>query len=430
MAEIAALAVSSAESPGAASSNARCRFCEAPLTRTFVNLGMSPLANHYLRAEELNEMEAFFPLHVYLCEHCYLVQLQEYEAPDRIFSDYAYFSSFSQSWLEHGRALAQDMVARLALGPQHEVTEIASNDGYLLQYFKENGVKVMGIEPAANIALVAQQKGIPTIPKFFGVQTAKEVVAAGHRPDLLIAINVMPHVPNLNDFVQGLKVLLKPGGVLCTQFQYFVPFVLNHEWDTIYHEHFSYLSFITIEKVLKHHGLVPFDVQELPQYHGGSIRILSRHLEDASRPVSQNVDALRAREEKLGVDSLAFYQQFHEKVDDTKRDLLEFLIGLKRQGKQIVGYGAPAKGNTLLNYCGIGTDFLDYTVDLNPAKQGRYLPGTHIPIYAPDKLKETRPDYVLILPWNLKDEIVSQTRYIRDWGGKHVIPIPTVKVLD
>jgi SAM-dependent methyltransferase len=406
-----------------------CRFCAAPLTRTFVDLGMSPMANSYVKPDGRNRMEPFFPLHAYLCEKCFLVQLEEFETPASIFTEYAYFSSFSESWLEHAKRTANTMVDRFQFGSDSQVVEIASNDGYLLQFYQQRNVRVMGIEPAANVAETARQKGIPTLAKFFGVETATEVKASGIAPDLLIAVNVMPHVPNLNDFVGGLKILLKPGGVLSTEFQYFVPLVVDTKFDTIYHEHFSYLSFFTTEQVLRHHGLQPFDVEELPT-HGGSIRILSKHMDDTSKPVSERVEQLRNRELAMGVNTLRFYEDFPERVKEVKRALLEFLIGLKRKGMSVAAYGAPAKGNTLLNYCGIGTDFIDYTVDLNPAKQNHYLPGTHIPIYSPERLKQTKPDYLLILPWNLKDEIAQQTSFIRSWGGKHVVPIPTVKVLE
>ncbi len=406
-----------------------CRFCKAPLTRTFIDLGMSPMANSYLRRDQLNSMEPFFPLHAYLCDRCFLVQLEEFESPAAIFGNYAYFSSFSDSWLQHAHDYVNSLVSRFHLGPETPVMEIASNDGYLLQYFQQHSVPVLGVEPAANVAEVAQQKGIPTVCKFFGVESARELAAAGHRPHLLIANNVLPHVPDLNDFVGGFKVLLRPEGILSTQFQYFMPMVRDIKFDTIYHEHFSYLSFYTIEKVFEHHGLRVFDVEEQPQ-HGGSIRIFSCHAENKNIPVSPRVEQLRSRELAAGVNSLKFYETFPERVKELKRSLLEFLIPLKRAGKHIVGYGAPAKGNTLLNYCGIGTDFLDYTVDLNPAKQDHFLPGTHIPIYSPDRYKETRPDYVLILPWNLADEIIEQTSYIRSWGGKFVVAIPSVRVLD
>ncbi|HET9131712.1 MAG TPA: class I SAM-dependent methyltransferase, partial [Terriglobia bacterium] len=391
--------------------------------------GVSPMANSYVRRDQLNCMEPFFPLHAYVCGQCFLVQVEEFESPAAIFSNYAYFSSFSESWLAHAKAYVDSLVSRFQLGPQTPVVEIASNDGYLLQYFQRHSVPVLGVEPAANVAEVARQKGIPTISKFFGVETARELVAQGHRPQLIVANNVVAHVPDLNDFVAGFKELLRPEGIFSVQFQYLMPMVRDIKFDTMYHEHFSYFSLYTIEKVFAHHGLRVFDVEE-HSAHGGSLRVLGCHAENANIPVSSRVDELRSRELAEGVSSIEFYASFPERVKELKRSLLEFLIPLKRAGKQIVGYGAPAKGNTLLNYCGIGKDFLDYTVDLNPAKQNDFLPGTHIPIYSPEKYKETHPDYILILPWNLADEIVEQTSYTRAWGAKYVVPVPSVRVLE
>ena len=405
----------------------RCRFCGAPLEHTFVDLGMSPLCESYLSQEQLNKMESFYPLHVFVCGRCYLVQLQEYVSGEEIFSEYAYFSSYSTSWLDHCRRYCEHVVSRFGLGPRSQVIEVASNDGYALQYFVERGIPSLGIEPAANVARVAIEKGIPTRIEFFGRASARRLVAEGYRADLLFGKNVLAQVHDLNDFVGGLKILLAPGGVITIEFPHLERLVEENQFDTIYHEHFSYFSFLVVQTIFAAHGLTLFDVEELPT-HGGSLRIYARHAEDRSKPVSENVRALAERERAAGVLSLDYYRSFAERVKETKRALLDFLIQVRRQGKTVVGYGAPGKGNTLLNYCGIRTDFLDYTVDRNPYKQGKYLPGTHIPIYAPEKIDETRPDYVLILPWNLKDEIMAQMAHIREWGGQFVVPIPTTTV--
>lgn len=405
----------------------KCRFCQLPLKHSFVDLGMSPLANSYLEPAQLNQMEPFYPLHVYVCEHCFLVQLEEFASPEHIFSDYAYFSSYSDTWLQHARSYTEMVVERFGLDKQSQVVEIASNDGYLLQYFVEKGVPVLGIEPAANVAEAAIKKGIPTLRKFFGRKTADELVAEGIRADLLIGNNVLAHVPDLNDFVEGMKILLKPQGVITMEFPHLMRLMAENQFDTIYHEHFSYFSLMTVEKIFAAHGLTIFDVEELPT-HGGSLRIYARHSEDETKPIADHVEKLRDRELREGFNKLETYTSFAQKVHETKRKLLEFLIQAKCEGKSIVGYGAPAKGNTLLNYCGIRTDFIDYTVDRSPHKQGRFLPGTHIPIYHPDKVKETRPDYLLILPWNLKEEIMAQMAFIREWGAQFVVPIPEVEV--
>jgi 2-polyprenyl-3-methyl-5-hydroxy-6-metoxy-1,4-benzoquinol methylase len=403
-----------------------CRFCGHSLQHIFVDLGMSPLCESYLNREQLNHMEPFYPLLVYVCEHCFLVQLQEYVKPENIFSDYAYFSSYSDTWLQHCRAYTEMMITRLNLDRKSQVVEIASNDGYLLQYFVERNMPVLGIEPAANVAEVAVKKGIPTIVRFFDEQLARELVAERKQADLLIGNNVLAQVPNLNEFVGGMKILLKSRGVITVEFPHLLRLVEENQFDTIYHEHFSYFSFLTVEKIFAAHGLTLFDVEELPT-HGGSLRIYARHLNDTSKPVRSQIAQLRVREEAAGFLRLGYYFTFAEKVKETKRKLLEFLIKVKREGRTIVGYGAPGKGNTLLNYCGIRSDFLDYTVDRSPYKQGKFLPGTHIPILHPDKIAETKPDYVCILPWNLKNEIMEQMSYIREWGGKFIIPIPEVQ---
>jgi hypothetical protein len=405
----------------------RCRFCDTPLRQTFVDLGMSPLCESYLSANQLNRVEPFYPLHVRVCGHCFLVQLEEYVSPEDIFSDYAYFSSYSETWLAHAKAYAEQMTARFHLNTNSLVVEVASNDGYLLQHFVEKQIPVLGIEPAANTASVAVEKGVPTLVKFFGRTTARELVAHGKQADLLLGNNVLAQVPDLNDFVAGMKILLGPSGVLTLEFPHLMRLMEENQFDTIYHEHFSYFSFLTAERIFAAHGFTLFDVEELST-HGGSLRIYARHVEDSSKVVSARVHELRAREESAGFARLDRYHSFAEQVKETKRKLLEFLIEAKHAGKRIAGYGAPGKGNTLLNFCGIRTDFLDYTVDRSPHKQGKFLPGTHIPIYPPDRIKQTRPDYLLILPWNLKDEIMKQNMYVREWGGQFVVPIPAVKV--
>jgi hypothetical protein len=405
----------------------QCRFCQTPLKHSFADLGMSPLANSYLKPEELHQAEAFYPMHVYVCETCYLVQLPEFESPQHIFGDYAYFSSYSETWLKHAKTYVEQMIERFGFDSGSQIVEIASNDGYLLQYFKEKGVPILGVEPAKNVAKIAQEAGIPTIVKFFGIQTAKELAAQGKHADLLVGNNVLAHVPDLNDFVGGMKILLKPQGLITMEFHYLRQLLTKNQFDTIYHEHFSYFSCIAVEKVFADHGLTIFDVEELPT-HGGSLRIYARHTEDETKPITSRVKELRDRELQEGFNKLETYTSFAQRVQETKRTLLEFLIQAKREGKSIVGYGAPAKGNTLLNYCGIRSDFMDYTVDRSPHKQGHFLPGTHIPIYHPDKIKETKPDYVVILPWNLKDEIMEQMKHIREWGGQFVVLIPEVEV--
>ncbi len=404
-----------------------CRFCASPLESVFADLGMSPLANSYLTVEHGNRMEPFYPLRALVCSQCFLVQLEEYESPEEIFSDYAYFSSYSSSWLEHSERYVAAMVDRFGLDERSQVVEIASNDGYLLQYFSERGIPVLGIEPAANVARVAVERGLPTLVEFFGVETARRV-AAESRADLLIGNNVLAHVPDINDFVGGMKVLLKPGGAITMEFPHLMRLIDERQWDTIYHEHFSYLSFSTARRVFAAHGLRLFDVEELPT-HGGSLRIIGCHDEDAAKPDSERALELLAREDAAGYNDLAAYLDYGERVAADKRDILSTLLALKGQGRRIVGYGAPAKGNTLLNYCGVGSDFLDYTVDLNPHKQGHLLPGTHIPIRAPEAIREDRPEIVLILPWNLKDEIVEQLGFIREWGGAFAVRTPELTLL-
>lgn len=404
-----------------------CRFCGSQLRHTFVDLGVSPLANSYLKAEQLQQMESFYPLHIYVCEKCFLVQLPVFQTPEDIFTDYAYFSSYSESWLRHARDYVELMVERFGFNSDSQVIEIASNDGYLLQYFKEKRIPVLGIEPAENVAKAAQEAGITTIVKFFGTRTAAELIEDNKKSDLILGNNVLAHVPDLNDFVEGMKYLLKPQGIITMEFPHLLRLMDENQFDTIYHEHFSYFSFITVEKVFQKHGLTIFDVEELST-HGGSLRIFARHNDDASKTIGESVLELKNREETARFNKLEYYLSFTEKVKNTKLNILDFLITAKREGKSIAGYGAPAKGNTLLNYCGIRSDFIDYTVDRSPHKQGHYLPGTHIPIYHPDKIKDTKPDYLLILPWNIKDEIMKQMSHIRDWCGKFVVLIPEVKI--
>jgi SAM-dependent methyltransferase len=422
----------SVEGAGAVAAEAgpgpRCRFCDAELRDTFVDLGMSPLANAYLEPGQLRQEEHFYPLHAFVCAECLLVQLEVFESREGIFSDYAYFSSYSDSWLRHAREYVTQISERLELGEDSFVVELASNDGYLLQYFQERGVPVLGVEPARNVAEVANEKGIPTIVEFFGRELARRLVEERGPGDLVIGNNVLAHVPDLNDFVSGIGTMLAPDGVVTMEFPHLMRLIRENQFDTIYHEHFSYFSFGTVEKVFAAHGMVLFDVEEIPT-HGGSLRIYGRPDANGSRPVGPRVEELRTREARNGLDRLEGYLSFQEHARRAKRGLLAFLVEAKEQGKSIVGYGAAAKGNTLLNYCGVRTDFVDYVADRSPHKQGRYLPGTHIPIHGPDRLAETRPDYVLILPWNLKAEVTESMAHIREWGGKFVVPIPEVEIL-
>ncbi len=405
----------------------KCRFCGSGLRHTLVDLGMSPLCESFVSLDRLNQMEAFYPLHVRVCENCFLVQLEAYVSPEHIFREYAYFSSYADSWLTQCKAYTDLVVDRFDLNEHSQVIELASNDGYLLQYFVEKNIPALGVEPATNIAKVAIAKGIPTLNEFFGQECARKLVGQGMQADLIAANNVLAHVPDLNDFVAGIKILLKPQGVFTGEIQHLMKLMAENQFDTIYHEHFCYHTFTTLEKIFAAHGMNLFDVEELPT-HGGSLRIYACHSDDRSQPVSDRAIEVRKREQAAGFASIERYTNFEEQVRETKRKILDFLIAAKRAGKTVVGYGAPGKGNTLLNYCGIRTDFLDYTVDRNPYKHGKFLPGTHIPIYPPSKIQETKPDYVLILPWNFKDEIVEQMSFIRDWGGQFVVPIPELTV--
>jgi SAM-dependent methyltransferase len=405
-----------------------CRFCGARAERVFVDLGMSPLCESLITAEQLNQMEPFYPLRVTVCPRCFLVQLGEYVSPEHIFTEYAYFSSYSTSWVEHARRYTEAISRRLGLTPDSLVVELASNDGYLLQHFVAAGIPVLGIEPAANVAEVARQKGVPTRTCFFGAEAARDMVARGERADLIVGNNVLAQVPDLNDFVGGMKIALKPAGVVTMEFPHLVRLMEGNQFDTIYHEHFSYFSLLSVEKIFAAHGLTVFDVDEIPT-HGGSLRIYARHAEQGATAAA-SVETLRSREEHAGLNRLETYGAFDEQVKETKRKLLAFLIEARRAGKSIAGYGAPGKGNTLLNYCGIRTDFLDYTVDRNPYKHGKFLAGTHIPIFPPERIRATRPDYVLILPWNLKEEIMEQLAYVREWGGRFVVPIPETRIYE
>jgi len=387
------------------------------------------LCQTHITPAQLNHMEPFYPLLTYVCTNCHLVQLEEFVAPDDIFSEYAYFSSFSDSWVAHAKRYVDLVSERFNLDEASRVVEIASNDGYLLQHFVDKRIPCLGVEPAANVAQAALAKGVKSVVKFFGKQTARDIAEEFGHADLLLGNNVLAHVPQLNDFVGGLKILLAPDGVITMEFPHLLQLMRENQFDTIYHEHFSYFSFITVERVFAAHGITLFDVEDLPT-HGGSLRIYGRHAEDTTKPVGERVTELRSRELDAGFDRLETYNGFSEQVKETKRKLLEFLIQAKRDGKSVAGYGAPGKGNTLLNYCGIRQDFLDYTVDRNPYKQGKFTPGTHIPIYGPEKISETKPDYLLLLPWNLQKEIMEQLGYIREWGGKFVVPIPETKILD
>ncbi len=416
-----------APSPSERNGRPACRFCGAPLTLTVVDLGMSPPCQSFLPADRIRQMEPFYPLHVFACERCFLVQLEEFVPPEDIFSDYAYYSAYSTSWVEHARDYVDMIGRRLGLGPDDLVVEIASNDGYLLQHFVGSGIDILGIDPAANVAEDARARGVPTLVAFFGSETAQRLVDEGKGASLLIGNNVLAQVPDLNDFVAGVGILLREDGTATFEFPHLLHLLDRLEYDTIYHEHFSYFSFATIVEILRAHGLTVYDVEELPT-HGGSLRVYAQP-EGGPHEVASAVSTLLEREEAEGLRSRERYTRFAEEVKESKRALLDLLIRLRREGKQVVGYGAPGKGNTLLNYCGIRTDLLDYTVDRNPHRHGLFTPGTHIPIHAPEKIAETRPDYIVVLPWNLIDEISAQLEYVREWGAKLIVPIPVAKIL-
>ena len=407
----------------------KCRFCSHQVNLDFADLVNSPPSNSYLTLEQLNEPEPFYPLKVLVCENCFLVQVDEYYKSSEIFSgDYAYFSSFSTSWLAHAKKYTDMMQERFGFNQDSQVIEIASNDGYLLQYFKEKNIPVLGIEPTANTAAVAKAKGIDSVIDFFSTDLAKKLAAEGKKADLLLGNNVLAHVPDINDFVGGMKVILKDKGVITMEFPHLYQLVLNNQFDTIYHEHFSYLSFTTVKKIFEAQGLEMFDVQEIPT-HGGSLRIFAKHKADGSKAIGENVAKLLEKEKAAGMLSINYYQNFQEKVDTIKNDLLEFLLQQKRAGKKVAAYGAAAKGNTLLNYCGVKKDLVSFVVDANPAKQNKYMPASHIPIYTEEKIKSEKPDYILILPWNLKEEITKQLSYIKDWKGQFIIPIPKLEII-
>ena len=407
--------------------HSRCRFCSTPLRHKMIDLGKTPLANSYVRPDDMKKGETFYPLCAYVCENCFLVQLEEFKTSEEIFSEYFYLSSFSETWLNHAKEYTDRMTERFGLNVDSQVIEIASNDGYLLQFFVQKNIPVLGIEPAANVARIARNKGIPTETLFWGVKTAHGIRSKGIQADLLIGNNVLAHVPNINDFVGAMKLVLKPHGIVTMEFPHLMNLIEKNQFDTIYHEHFSYFSFESAERIFATHGIILFDVEELPT-HGGSLRIYGKHAEDQTKDISERVFNLKRREKAGGYADLKLYQLLAEKVRAFKRDILEFLIGLKREGKSIAGYGAPAKATTLLNYCGIGMDFLDYTVDRNPYKQGCFLPGVQIPIFPPEKILETKPDYLLILPWNIKDEIIGQMSGIRTWGGQFITLIPEIAI--
>jgi SAM-dependent methyltransferase len=416
------------DSRSAAAGLPSCRFCAAPLRTTFVDLGMSPLCESYVPPERLGAMEPFYPLHVRVCDRCLLVQLEELVTPDEIFTEYAYFSSYSDSWVAHARDYVESAVERFGLDADGLVLELASNDGYLLQHVVERGIPALGVEPAANVAEVARERGIETVVAFFGRELAARLVAEGRRADLLVANNVLAHVPDINDFVAGMQLVLAPAGVITIEFPHLERLIAGNQFDTIYHEHFSYFSFLTAQTVLRAHGLEVFDIDELDT-HGGSLRVYAQRRSGAGQPLSPRVMELAERERALGFDRLEGYSAFGPRVMETKWKLLEFLVQCRREDKRVAGYGAPGKGNTLLNYCGIRTDLLEFTVDRNPYKQGQFLPGTHIPIRHPEALEHARPDFILILPWNLKEEIATQLSDTREWGARLIVPIPEVEVL-
>jgi hypothetical protein len=407
----------------------QCRFCNATLVHTLVDLGVSPLCESYLTADQLGRMEPFYPLKVWVCDSCLLVQLQQYVTVEHIFSDYAYFSSYSTAWLRHAEEYVGMITERLGLGPKSHVVELASNDGYLLQYFVKRGIPSLGIEPAGNVAKAAEEKGVHSLVKFFGRELGAELRDQGRAADLVLGNNVLAQVPDIRSFVDGIRALLKPTGTVTLEFPHLSRLIEGNQFDTIYHEHFSYFSVLATERILAASGLTLFDVEEL-WTHGGSLRVYARPAEDASRPVTAKVEALRDQEIAEGLEDPKNYVRFQDKVRETKRRLLALLVDLKQKGKRIAGYGAPGKGNTLLNYCGVGPDFLDFTVDRNPYKHGRFLPGTRVPIHPPAYLDEQKPDYVFILPWNLKDEIVAQLAHVRGWGGRFIVPIPVPEILD
>ena len=407
---------------------ARCRLCDTPLSEEILDLGMSPPCESFLSSDQLDARESFYPLRLLVCTSCYLVQLREYVEPGEIFGDYAYFSSYSDSWVTHARDYCRTMHDRLHLTAENRVIELASNDGYLLQHFVEMGIPVLGVEPAGNVAKAAVEKGVPTRVDFFGERLARTLVAEGMAADLIVANNVLAQVPDLNDFIAGIKIVLKPDGIATIEFPHLAKTIEGSQFDQIYHEHFSYFSLLTAERAFASHGMTVFDVEELAT-HGGSLRLYVRHTENTHVPVHSHVDNLRQREIDSGHTNITFYREFRSKAEAVKRYLLRFLIDAKNDGKRVVGYGAPGKGNTLLNYCGIRTDFIDFLVDRNVHKHGKFTPGTHIPIRPVAAVDEAKPDYLLILPWNLRTEIERQMSHVGQWGCKFVIPVPELVVV-
>ena len=407
-----------------------CRHCNNELTNEFADLGFSPPSNSFLTKAQLNEPETFYPLKIMVCEKCFLVQIDEFAKHDDIFNaDYAYFSSFSSSWLAHAKAYTQMMTGRFGFNNQSQVVEIASNDGYLLQYFKEQGVPVLGIEPTANTAAAATAKGIDTVVDFFGVRLANQLVAKGTKADLLLGNNVLAHVPDINDFVGGLKILLKADGVITFEFPHLLQLIDKNQFDTIYHEHFSYLSLIAVKQIFEQHGLQIFDVEEVTT-HGGSLRIFAKHAADITKAIASHVQQILDKEIAFGLTSLAVYSSYQQKAEKVKNDFTKFLIDAKNQGKTVAGYGAAAKGNTLLNFAGIKKDLLQFVVDASPHKQNKFLPGVHIPVLDESNIRLVKPDYVVILPWNLKEEISTQLNYIKEWGGKFVVAVPELEIVE
>lgn len=406
----------------------KCRFCQTELTNVFVDLFNSPASNSFLTAGQLNEPEAFFPLKIYTCHQCFLVQVDEYKKSDTIFdSSYVYFSSYSTTWLQHAKKYVDKMISRFGFNADSQVVEIASNDGYLLQYFVEKNVPVLGIEPTSNTAEVARTKGVESVVDFFGVRLAKELSGKKIKADLLLGNNVLAHVPDIVDFTRGLKILLNEKGVVTMEFPHLVQLMKNNQFDTIYHEHFSYLSFTTVTEIFKAAGLLMFDVEEIPT-HGGSLRIYAKHAGDDSKEISANVTSLLAKEKTEGITDIQHYLGFQQAALKVKIDFLDFLIKQKKEGRRVAAYGAAAKGNTLLNYCGVKSDLIEFVVDANPHKQNKFLPGSHIPVVKEDHLKQSKPDFVIIFPWNIKEEVMSQLSYIREWGGKFVIAIPGLHI--
>ena len=405
--------------------NYKCRFCSCEIKSVFVDLGISPLSNSFLKYENLKDLEKKFPLKVLVCKNCFLVQLPEFETPQNIFKEYVYFSSYSKSWLNHAENYANMILKKNNLGKNNLVVELASNDGYLLQFFKNKGVSVTGIEPAANVAKVAEEKGIKTIVDFFGEELATKLSNKGTKADLIIGNNVLAHVPDINDFVKGISILLKANGTINMEFPHLLQLIKNNQFDTIYHEHFSYLSLNTVKQIFECHNLIIFDVEEIST-HGGSLRIYVKHKTNENFEIKKSVNNLLEKEKDFGLMNLSFYLEFSRKVELVKKELIEFFNNAKQNGKKIVCYGAAAKGNTLLNFCGIGKENVEYVVDKNPHKQGLYLPGSHLAIKKPEEIKKSKPDFVVILPWNIKEEIMEENSFIRDWGGKFIIPIPKV----